>query len=208
MCIRDSVWRGAKRPIRKRAIFMWWWVLLYIPPSPLSSFFGNFQILNVPNVWRQFGGLFSLWFLILVFIVLIAAATPPVYRERTVETMYTLLNYCGQFVLFLLYFLFFLNFFRKKTFVIHNSFIYVANNTKFITLIHIDLPQLLLCWRYCSRHRLPTASSTLATRKQVCCQATHQPAHIKHCKHHVIVCCDAWKQANKWNFIFKTFYYC
>lgn len=55
------------------------------------------------NFYLTFGGLFFLWFVILVFIVLIAAATPPVYRARTVETMYTLQNWVATAVLVLLF---------------------------------------------------------------------------------------------------------
>lgn len=55
------------------------------------------------NFYLIFGGLYFLWFIVLVFIVLIAAATPPVYRERTVETMYTLQNWIASAVLVLLF---------------------------------------------------------------------------------------------------------
>jgi len=39
------------------------------------------------NFYTMFGSLYGFWFLVLVFIVLIGAAVPPVYRERTVEVM-------------------------------------------------------------------------------------------------------------------------
>ena len=48
------------------------------------------------NFFLLFTGLYLLWFIVLVFIVLIAAATPPVYRMRTVETMYTLQNFTAS----------------------------------------------------------------------------------------------------------------
>jgi len=39
------------------------------------------------NFYMTFGALYGFWFLVLIFIVLIGAATPPVYRERTVDVM-------------------------------------------------------------------------------------------------------------------------
>ncbi len=81
----------------------------------LRMLFCGYFLLSLRLTWREetnpktrnfyltFGGLFFLWFVVLVFIVLIAAATPPVYRARTVETMYTLQNWVATTVLVLLF---------------------------------------------------------------------------------------------------------
>jgi len=51
------------------------------------------------NFYVAFGSLYGFWFLVLVFIVLIAAATPPVYRERTVEVMTVMQGFIAGAVL-------------------------------------------------------------------------------------------------------------
>lgn len=81
----------------------------------IRMFFCAYFVLSLRITWREetnpktrnfylvFAGLYFLWFVVLVFIVLIAAATPPVYRERTVETMYTLQNWIASAVLVILF---------------------------------------------------------------------------------------------------------
>ena len=71
-----------------------------------------------------------------------AASVPRAHGGDYVHVVELLRSVCLVFIVFSLFF----KLFSKKNFCYSTtSFIYIANNTKFITLIHIDLPQLLLC---------------------------------------------------------------